>query len=140
MTGGVESPWRKVADLAVGGLTEIGFGHFSTLLLVVSHQGRGLVDRDRQETGAWFDVLRTASQGIGPLAGQWIDLAGLAGGHLATSTPDGWHARRAEDGIHLSGPSGATAMMPAIEEVRAFGFSYDGMVLVVASSSSLIIS
>lgn len=53
------SPWRKVTCLAVGGLTEVGFAAGS-LLLVVSHQGRGVVDlasgnvlaRDRQETGA----------------------------------------------------------------------------------------
>jgi hypothetical protein len=35
--------WRKVAYLAVGGLTEVGFAAGS-LLLVVSHQGRGVVD------------------------------------------------------------------------------------------------
>jgi len=58
------SQWRKVAYLAVGGLTEVGFAAGS-LLLVVSHQGRGVVDlasgdllaRDRQETGAWFDAV-----------------------------------------------------------------------------------
>jgi hypothetical protein len=37
------SPWRKVTYLAVGGLTEVGFAAGS-LLLVVSHQGRGVVD------------------------------------------------------------------------------------------------
>ncbi len=39
----VESPWRKVADLAIGGLTEIGFAA-PRLMLVVSHQGRAVLD------------------------------------------------------------------------------------------------
>ena len=73
------SPWRKVTYLAVGGLTEAGFAAGS-LLLVVSHQGRAVVDpasgdmlaRDRQETGAWFDAARRAAPGIGPLDGTWI--------------------------------------------------------------------
>jgi hypothetical protein len=46
------------ADMAIGGLTEVGFVPGSSLLLVMSHQGRGLlswgsgdrVARDRQET------------------------------------------------------------------------------------------
>lgn len=80
------SPWRKVAYLAVGGLTEVGFAA-GFLLLVVSHQGRGVVDlasgellaRDRHETGAWFDAARRAALGIGPLDGTWIGVCGLAG-------------------------------------------------------------
>ena len=39
----MSSQWKKVAYLAVGGLTEVGFAAGS-LLLVVSHQGRGVVD------------------------------------------------------------------------------------------------
>ena len=70
----------------MGGLTEAGFAAGS-LLLVVSHQGRGVVDlasgdmlaRDRQETGAWFDAARRAAPGIGPLDGAWIGVCGLAG-------------------------------------------------------------
>jgi hypothetical protein len=80
------SPWKKVTYLAVGGLTEVGFAAGS-LLLVVSHQGRGVVDlasgnvlaRDRQETGAWFDAARRAALGIGPLDGTWIGVCGLVG-------------------------------------------------------------
>ena len=61
--GCMPSTWRKVTYLAVGGLTEVGFAG-STLLLVVSHQGRGVVDvasgemlaRDR--AGDWRLVRR----------------------------------------------------------------------------------
>jgi hypothetical protein len=35
----MSSTWGKVAYLAVGGLTEVGFGGGS-MLLVISHQGR----------------------------------------------------------------------------------------------------
>src|SRR6478609_9554462 len=63
--GCMPSPGKKVTYLAVGGLTEVGFA-VGSLLLVVSHQGRGVVDlasgnvlaRDRQETGAWFNAAR----------------------------------------------------------------------------------
>lgn len=67
----MRSSWRKIAFVAVGGLTEVGFA--GSLLLVVSHQGRGVVAlaseervaRDWQETGAWFDTARGTGLGIG---------------------------------------------------------------------------
>jgi hypothetical protein len=117
------------------------------LLLVVSHQGRGDIDcvtgnrlaRDEEETGSWFDASRPAVQGIGPLAGQWIEVAGLSGGHLPTETTDGWLARRADQGVLLSGPMGTRMLVPETEEIRVFGFSPDGAALVVGSSPSLTI-
>jgi hypothetical protein len=38
------SGWKKTAYVAVGGLTEAGFVPGCSLLMVVSHQGRGIVD------------------------------------------------------------------------------------------------
>jgi hypothetical protein len=142
----MESAWRKVADLAVGGLTEVGFAAPS-LLLVVSHQGRGVVDcatgqrvaRDRQETGGWFDASRPAAVGIGPLADQQITVAGLAGGRLPTVTADGWRATRGRDGITLSGPAGMPLFVREHEDIRATGFSPDGSTFVIASAPSLVI-
>jgi hypothetical protein len=57
--GSMPSTWTKVTYLAVGGLTEVGFAD-GRLLLVVSRQGRGVVDlasgellaRDRHEAAA----------------------------------------------------------------------------------------
>jgi hypothetical protein len=75
----MSSSWEIRADVAVGrGLTEVGFVPGGSLLLVVNHQGRGVVDltpgervaRDRQETGAWFDIAQHAALGIGPVDGQ----------------------------------------------------------------------
>jgi len=51
-------PWRHVASHGIGGLTDIGYGEGSDLLLVVSHNGRGVFDclsgervaRDRVES------------------------------------------------------------------------------------------
>ncbi len=89
--GCMPSTWRKVTYLAVGGLTEVGFGD-GRLLLVVSHQGRAVVDlasgellaRDRHEAGAWFDAACGAALGIGPLDGAWIGVCGVAGAGCPT--------------------------------------------------------
>jgi len=109
--GFMPSPWKKVTYLAVGGLTEVGFATGS-LLLVVSHQGRAVVDpasgdilaRDRQETGAWFNAARRAVLGIGPLDGTWTGICGLADGQLPGATTDGWQARASGDGVTVSAP------------------------------------
>jgi hypothetical protein len=143
----MSSPWKKVADVAIGGLTEVGFVPGSALLLVVSHQGRGLVSlatgdrvaRDRQETGSWFDASRPAALGIGPLDGQWMEVAGLAGGRLPVTTADGWQARSARRGVALAGPAGESAEVSEPEEIRAFGFSPDGAIFIIASSPSVVI-
>ncbi|HEX9520061.1 MAG TPA: hypothetical protein VF940_28275 [Streptosporangiaceae bacterium] len=142
----VGAVWRRVADLAVAGLTEVGFGEPVSRLLVVSHQGRGVVDcltgmvvaRDAQETGDWFDAGRLVAEGIGPLAGQLVNVAGLAGGELRSVTEDGWRAAHALEGIRLAGP-GAQITVRVGEEVRAFGFSGDDAFFVVGCSPSLAI-
>jgi hypothetical protein len=139
------SVWKKIAYVAVGGLTEVGFVPGCSLLMVVSHQGRGIVDlvsgqrvaRDRQETGSRLDAARPAVLGIGPVDGQWIEVAGLAGGRLPAATADGWQVRRTAQGVSLSGPAGETVAVQEAEEIRAFGFSPDGQAFIVASSPGL---
>jgi hypothetical protein len=108
--------WRKVTYLAVGGLTEVGFAD-GPLLLVVSHQGRAVVDlasgellaRDQHEIGVWFDAARRAVLGIGPLDGAWIGVCGLAGGRLPDATADGWQARVSGACVTISAPRPAIA-------------------------------
>jgi hypothetical protein len=143
--GCMSSTWKKVTYLAVGGLTEVGFAE--GFLLVVSHQGRGVVDlasgellaRDRQETGAWFDAARGAALGIGPLDGEWIGVCGLAGGRLPGATADGWQARVSDDCVTVSAPGRRPLQVREGEEMRAFGFSPDGATFIIATSPGLAI-
>lgn len=144
--GCMPSTWRKVAYLAVGGLTEVGFAG-GPLLLVVSHQGRGVVDlasgellaRDRHEAGAWYDAARGAVLGIGPLDGTWIGVCGLAGGRLPDATADGWQARASGDCVTVSAPGRQLLQVSESEEVRACGFSPDGATFVIAASPGVAI-
>jgi hypothetical protein len=144
--GCMPSTWRKVAYLAVGGLAEVGFAD-GPLLLVVSHQGRGVVDpasgellaRDRHETGAWFDAARGAVLGTGPLGGARIGVCGLAGGRLPDATADGWRARVSGDCVTVSAPGRQPLQVSESREMRAFGFPPDGATLVIATSPGLAI-
>jgi hypothetical protein len=144
--GGKPSPWRKVGVLAVGGLTDVGFAG-GALLLVVSHQGRGVVDlasgelvaRDRDETGAWFDAARRAALGVGPLDGVWVCVCGLAGGRLPDATTDGWQVRLSGDCVTVSAPGRQPLQVSEGEEMRAVGFSPDGATFVIATSPGLAI-
>jgi hypothetical protein len=123
----------------------VGFVPGSSLVLVVSHQGRGVVDfisdervaSDRQGNGFLFDIAQHAVLGIGPVDGRWIEVADLAGGRLAVTTADGWRAVRTADGVVLLGTAGKTVELCEAEEIRAFGFSPDGQVFIIASSPSL---
>lgn len=144
--GCMPSLWKKVAYLAVGGLTEVGFADGS-LLLVISHQGHGVVDlasgellaRDRQETGAWFSAARRAAHGIGPLNGTWISVRGLSGDQLPEVTADGWRARTSGSYVTVSAPGRRPLQINESEEIRAFGFSPDGSTFIVATSPGVVI-
>lgn len=151
-------PWRCLGAHAVGGLTEVGFADGTDLLLVVSSQGRGIIDcrtgqrlaRDRTAPDdGWYDERRLRAFGIGPLEGQLIRLAGLHGGGLLQGGRAGWWVEGVvldwpNVNILLGGPWGwiyddATPFVKlAVEsEVRAFGFSDTGESLVIATSSDM---
>jgi hypothetical protein len=151
-------PWQQIAAHAVGGLTEVGFADDSDLLLVVSSQGRGVIDcrsgervaRDRTEPDdGWYDERRLRAFGIGPLEGQLIRLAGLHGGGLLNCGKGGWWANAItldwpDVSLLLGGPwgwiyDGKTPFVKlAIErELRAFGFSETGESLVIATSDNV---
>jgi hypothetical protein len=143
--------WRRTPYVHIGGLTEVGFGHPAQFLLIVSHQGRGVVDcasgvrvaRDQDEAIGWFDRSVPAVEGIGPLAGQWVPVAGLAGGSLAQVTHDGWRVTLATEGVAVHAPqdrdSRPSFIIDASEELRAWGFSPDGLTILVAVSSGITI-
>ncbi|MFE7137691.1 hypothetical protein ACFVAG_08065 [Streptomyces sp. NPDC057644] len=163
-------PWRPVLDrrTPIGGLLGIGFavhpdsGH--DLVMVVSGDGHGLFDavtgekiaRDRDpdpETSTPDDDPDLTCPGLGPIAGVPVRTAGLYGGGLHRTTPEGWvldvvspewpHDRvilSAGGGAH-TGPAGGGRWWhifhSTYSELRAAGFSPSGQTLAVATSSDL---
>jgi hypothetical protein len=84
-----------------------------------------------------LDAARPAARGISPLAGLWIATAVLSGGGLPPTTQDGWQAHSREGGVVLVGPAAQSRTVADGEEVRAYGFSDDGTVFVLATPSSI---
>lgn len=154
-------PWRKLTTVAVGGLQHIGFASKSDLLLVVSGaRGRGVVDcvngdkvaRDDEEYYPDFGSLE--AEGIGPLVGQQIRVAGISGGGLSHATEDGWlielHPLSWPEEEFFLCPPGQTMLWnppatepelfklrPLLSSLVAYGFSPTGRSLVIATSSDL---
>lgn len=148
-------PWKKVADHAVGGLFQVGYAEDADLLLVLSHNGRGVFDcltgeRIARDAGNVYDHFNTSkllAAGFAAINGQQVRMAGLYGGGLPLSTKDGWYleSRKKTDEVLLS----KAALIKETEyalvgegklcELRAFGFSETGKSFVVATSCSLII-
>jgi hypothetical protein len=92
--------WRRVR-VHVGGVTAVGFGADAELLLVLTHSGLGVIDLTTGQTLArasdddlGLDDYPIWAPGIGPLSNQRIQLAGLWGGGLRTTAPDGWSVYR----------------------------------------------
>ncbi|MHC0429686.1 hypothetical protein ACX6XY_05780 [Streptomyces sp. O3] len=163
------APWQPVLDhrIPVGGLLGIGFAvHPDTghdLVMVVSHDGHGLFDavtgekiaRDRDPDPATSTPDAhpdLACPGLGPVAGTEIRVAGLFGGGLHSTTPDGWtvdvvspdwprhRVILSADGGANSGAAGDTwwhVFHSDYSELRTAGFSPTGLTLAVATSSDL---
>lgn len=153
------APWRKVTVAAVGGLTAIGFAADSDLLLVTSFDGRGLFDclsgaRIARDDEFPFpdDLPNCRAEGIGPLTGQMLHVAGIHGGGLST-----WAGDWSLEVLPLSWPNEKLLLFPAsktmwddrqtldgvvkldINPLRAFGFSPTGRSFAVATSSDVTI-
>ncbi len=153
-------PWKREKVFAVGGLTEVGFADKSDLLLIVSHDGRGLLDcrageiisRDRaSSTEDWYQPSSLEAEGIGSLLGQKIKLAGLHGGGLPHLNSNGWSLEAVSPdwpaiSIFVS-PPGSSVLVESFSkgcekiyedsEIRAFGFSPSGNYFILATSDSL---
>ncbi len=155
------APWEIAAQFVVAGLLDVGFDRDSELLLVSSSSGLSVIDcvtgqkvaRDYSEKPLtdWYLECR----GIGPLEGRTIRMAGIYGGGLPLTALDGWtvetvclqwphrHLLLLEPGSWLHGARYNrpwTFHKLAIEsELRAFGFSYTGLTLVIATSGEVVI-
>lgn len=150
--------WRKAGSLAVGGLYGIGFSRSSDLLLVLSASGRGVIDpsigavvaRDDEANGSWFNGQLLLCSGIGPIADEAIQLAGLHGGGLPTQTAYGeslevvspnWPVHDlvfcAKHGSALTERFQSTCVRIASDHLRAYGFSWSGETFVYATGSDV---
>ncbi|MFJ8364529.1 hypothetical protein [Streptomyces sp. NPDC093984] len=163
-------PWHRVLArrTPIGGLLGIGFAVAPDtgrdLVMVVSVDGHGLFDavtgdkvaRDREpdpDNSTPEGALDLSCLGLGPIAGTRVSIAGLFGGGLHTTTPDGWtlevvspewpHHRvllSTDGGMPHSGPHGERwwhIFDSNYSELRAVGFSPSGRTLAVATSSDL---
>jgi hypothetical protein len=144
--------WRHVGTIYAGGLTELGFTQDERYLLLLSHNGRGLIDtetgervaRDYQEpssTRNWIDESRHTIEAIGPLDGVAIPCVGIWGGALFDSA-DGWRLQvngpKADEFCLVEERTGQSwRLTSVVTEVRAHGFSASGGIAIVATSSEV---
>lgn len=152
--------WKITAAIAVGGLTEVGFSKVTNQLLVISSSGRCVIDcatgeklaRDYEEYSDWYDSLSLNCQGIGPLDGEVVTIAGMCGGGLPTISKYGESLERAapewpvEDIFFC--PPGKSALMERHQDgccrfisdhIHCVGFSWNGEFIVSATSSNITI-
>ena len=155
------SPWSLVTSISVGGLRSVGFERNSDLLLILSSQGREVVDCvsgekiSRDEEEFYENEEHLEAKGIGPLENKIINVAGLFGGGLPTTTEDNWGLESVaiqwpvetlllvEPGSDLYGSiHNYPDKFSKIEEsdtIRAYGFSHTGKSLIIATSSDVTI-
>lgn len=163
------APWQPVSEqrTPIGGLLGIGFAIHPDdgrdLVMVVSHDGHGLFDavsgeklaRDRDpdpDTSTPDASPDLTCPGLGPITGTSVQIAGLFGGGLHRTTPDGW----ALDVVAPEWPN-ERVLLSAHGDIykdppgrgwwhifhsdystfRAGGFSPSGLTLAVATSSDL---
>ncbi len=153
------APWEELATVQNGSFLAVGLSDDSRFCLVVGHHGRSVVDVttgeevarvESHDLDSFLSRSNTVAAGIGPLDGVNMPLAGLWGGGLPSSTPDGWYVFRmpkqwSDERIVLQCPDanmyssykGLTQIAAPLSELRAVGFTLDGAVLVVATSSTL---
>lgn len=159
------APWRAVLTnrTPIGGLLGIGFAPHPAdgrdLVMVVSSNGHGLFDTQTGQKIARdhdpdLDTSTTdlTCPGLGPLTGTQVRIAGLLGGGLHTTTPNGWTldvvapdwpdhrvVLSADGGVNNGPPGGQWwhIFHADYSELRTAGFSPSGRTLAVATSSDL---
>lgn len=161
LTKKVDEPtgWSKTI-FAIGGLSEIGFSKQNpNFLLVISSQGRGIIDcqkselieRDYDTNWDWIDSYEMTSQGIGILSNEKIPVSGLHGGGLPLMNKNGdrllymateWPIidiilEPNFKSIYKEDEAKDCFKIFHDYELRTFGFSYDGETFVIATSSEI---
>lgn len=145
--------WKQIAIHLVGGIIQVGYAENSDLILILSHNGRGIFDcltgekiaRDRNDYFDFFDESTLAAKGFEKLSGLEIKTAGLFGGNLSKTTQDGWNLSIVRsngiiDEIYLiSDKDKIFVENDEVSEIRAFGFSDTGKSFIVATTSELTI-
>lgn len=149
--------WLPVLQVAVGGLTEVGFSHKQNhLLLVVSSSGRSVYNcmngerlaRDYSDHADWYSPLSLICKGIGPLSHEDISISGLCGGGLPMYNRYGeslvrvapqwplelliWCPKN-KDALTVGHQDGCIRL--ASDHFICTGFSWDGEFIVSATSS-----
>ena len=146
-------PWKSHPLVRSGGLVGAGFADDTDMLLVVTHDGRGVIDclsgtliaRDSDpDFPLDEDSLKVA--GIGPLAGQQITIAGeIYGGSLLNTTNDGWAltgklTNSSNDVVTLAPPPDTGddfKFTDFIPEIRVFGFSPTGRSFIIGTGADV---
>lgn len=151
--------WKK-ETFTIGGLCNVGFSKkFPEMLLVVSSQGRGVIDcskfelieRDHDDSWEWMDTFELWAMGIGKLSDEKIAVAGIHGVGLP-------FLNRYGDSIQFMAtqwPIVDLIFEPQYKslykeneakdcfrifhdyELKAYGFSYNGDYFVIAASSEV---
>lgn len=150
-------PWQRGPDIAVDGLTAIGFSRSEDVMLLASQSGQQIID---VASGALI-FRNDGADGLDPAAlkatrldhpgEERLDIAGLYGGALRNMTSDGWsvdliakgseflsllHAPGTSDGmgrVSFGGAASFHLLARDTEQVRVFGFSWTGRALVLAT-------
>lgn len=149
--------WQK-KTFPVGGLSEVGFSKkHPELLLVVSSQGRGVIDcsnfeltdRDYDESYKWMNSYELWAMGIGILSEEKIRVGGLQGGGLPFGNQEGdfiqlmatsWPIidlifEPNSKSIYKEGQAKDCFRIFHDYELRTYGFSSNGKYFIIATSS-----
>jgi len=157
------APWRLAGTISIGGFEALGYSSDSRHLLIVSSSGRGVFESGTGERVArdsanapevWYNLEALTVEGIGPLSGQLIGVAGIHGGGLPRVSMDGWVVELLSPDwpksfVTLSPPGSSpwiqehaqsvvkVAPIGGDDDVKCFGFSWSRQHLVVATSHTV---
>lgn len=160
-TKNIETPtgWKK-ETFAIGGLSNVGFSKkIPEMLLVVSSQGRGIIDcskfelieRDYDDSWEWSDIYELWTMGIGKLSDEKILVSGIHGGGLPFLNKYGdsiqfmatqWpiidlifepHCKS----LYKENESKDCFRIFHDYELKTYGFSYNGDYFITATSSEV---